>query len=320
MHCINLTTTDPYFNIAVDEYLLKNTGDEYFILGINEPAVVIGKHQVAHRETETRFVYERKIPVIRRISGGGTVFHDQGNLNFSFILNTEPGKQVDFKKYTKPVIDFLRSAGVPAEFAGKNDIKVNGLKISGNAEHVWHNRVLHHGTLLFDSDMEMLESSIRKDTGRYVTRGVTSNPSRVINIRKVFDCTAFTSCDTVSFKSMMMKWFLNNFQNTGEKNLSEPETEGIRKLAEAKYLTWEWNYAYGPEYTFTNSFSFTGKETAFRIVVREGIIAECIFSGPEPLAALGKKLTGLRHMVDDLIPVMKNENPEASGFDIFDLF
>ncbi len=104
--------------------------------------------------------------MIRRISGGGTVFHDRGNLNFSFILNSKQGKQVDFKKYTLPVISFLSSIGVDAKFEGKNDLKVDGLKISGNAEHIYRNRVLHHGTLLFDTDLELMRDSLRKDTGK----------------------------------------------------------------------------------------------------------------------------------------------------------
>ena len=152
MLCLNLESTDPYFNLAVDEYLLKNRKEDFLILGINDTSVIIGKHQVAHRESATKFVTQNNIPVIRRISGGGTVYHDNGNLNFSFILKSEQGKQVDFRKYTLPVISFLASLGVDAKFEGKNDLKVNGLKISGNAEHVYHDRVLHHGTLLFNSD------------------------------------------------------------------------------------------------------------------------------------------------------------------------
>ena len=151
-------------------------------MAINDPSVIIGKHQAAHREVNTKFVTENKIPVIRRISGGGTVFHDQGNLNFTFIRQSEEGKQVDFRKYTRPVIDFLVSLGIDAKFEGKNDIKVDGLKISGNAEHVHRNRVLHHGTLLFSSSIDMLRNSIRTDKSCYTTRAVGSNPSSVMNL------------------------------------------------------------------------------------------------------------------------------------------
>ena len=109
MFCINLQSNDPFFNLAIEEYLLKNSQEEYLILYINSPSVIIGKHQTGHREVNTRFVTENNIPVIRRISGGGTVYHDAGNLNFSFIRQCETGKQVDFLKYTQPVIGFLES-------------------------------------------------------------------------------------------------------------------------------------------------------------------------------------------------------------------
>jgi len=167
MYCLTLQSSEPYLYLATEEYLLKNTGEEFCILAVNSPSVIIGKHQSPHREVNTEYVEKHNIPLIRRISGGGTVFHDEGNLNFSFIRNCEPGHQVDFRLHTKPVIDFLSSLGIDAKFEGKNDLKVNGLKISGNAEHVHRNRVLHHGTLLFSSDMEMLRSSLRKDTSCY---------------------------------------------------------------------------------------------------------------------------------------------------------
>ena len=187
MFLINLETHDPFFNLALEEVLLKSRQEDYLILYINDPSVIIGKHQAAHREVNTKFITENKIPVIRRISGGGTVFHDRGNLNFTFIRQSEEGKQIDFRKYTKPVIDFLVSLGIDARFEGKNDIKVDGLKISGNAEHVYRNRVLHHGTLLFSSSIHMLKNSIRSDKSCYTTRAVDSNPASVMNLNEKID-------------------------------------------------------------------------------------------------------------------------------------
>ena len=187
MICINPDTTDPFFNLAIEELLLKSYNEEYLLLYVNSPSVIIGKHQSGHREVNTRFVYENQIPVIRRISGGGTVFHDSGNLNFCFILRSEQGKQVDFRKYTQPVIDFLASIGVNASFEAKNDLKVDGLKISGNAEHIHGDRVLHHGTLLFSTSLDMLRKSIRKDPSNYISRAVVSNPSPVTNLNGIIN-------------------------------------------------------------------------------------------------------------------------------------
>ena len=320
MYLIDLDTTNPYFNLAVDEYLLKNSRDEFLILGSNDTCVVIGKHQSAHRETETRFIHENKIPVIRRISGGGTVFHDNGNLNFTYIINSEAGKQIDFKKYSRPVIDFLRSLGLPVEFAGKSDLKINEMKISGNAEHVYHNRVLHHGTLLYDSDLSLLRNCLRKDTSGYITKAVASNPSTVTNIRPLLTAMAEDPGGIKSFRLLMSDWFTENHLITDRRLLSEHEQKDITLLAGNKYQTWNWNYAYGPEYQFKSSFRFRNEDFSCKFMVKEGIITECGIEGTNELSPLPEKLIGHRHMVDDLKAIIHDENLDDSGFDIFDLF
>ncbi len=324
MHCISLDTTDPCFNLAVDEYLLKKDHEEYFILGINDRSVIIGKHQVAHRETDTRFVLENNIPVIRRISGGGTVFHDQGNLNFSFILNTEPGKQIDFEKYTRPVIDFLRSAWIPARLENKSDLRVNGLKISGNAEHVFHNRVLHHGTLLFNTDLKLLKQSIRRQSVRYETRAVASNPSTVENIINIINNVGNYVINYVNdinkFKSQLMEWFLKNYQGAEPGSLTKEDKNVAMALADSKYRTWEWNYAYGPEYHFSNTFAFNGERCYCRFRVKDGVVWECNISGSNELGITCKDLIGCRHMVEDFRKVFETKGILERGFDIYDLF
>jgi lipoate-protein ligase A len=163
MLCINLPTHDPYFNLATEEYLLRSGKENYFLVSVNDPSVIIGKHQIANAESAVQYVTENNIPVIRRISGGGTVYHDEGNLNFTFIGNSTSGHQIDFKKHTEPIIDFLESKNVNAEFYGKNQINADGIKISGNAEHIYKNRVLHHGTLLYCTSLEKLHNSIKQN-------------------------------------------------------------------------------------------------------------------------------------------------------------
>ncbi len=320
MLCLSLTSTDPFFNLAVDEYLLKNRSGEYLILGINDKSVIIGKHQSAHRETNTKFITECNIPVIRRISGGGTVFHDTGNLNFTFILNSNEGKQIDFRKYTLPVIGFLASIGVDAKFEGKNDLKAGGLKISGNAEHVYRNRVLHHGTLLFDSDLELMSGAIRKDTSKYETRAVSSNPSAVTNLARVLKNTD-SHFDTIhEFRLLMLDWFLNNSPGSGVIDLSDKEIEEIKSLAETKYRTWEWNYAYGPEYHFKTSFEYNRTVSFCSLHVMDGIIRKIEIKGSGELEQAGNKLIGCRHMVEDLQYLFRKENIFKQGFDIYNFF
>jgi lipoate---protein ligase len=316
MLCLNLTSTDPYFNLAVDEYLLKNRKENFLILSINTPSVIIGKHQVAHREADTRYVKENKIPVIRRISGGGAVFHDSGNLNFSFILQSKQGSQVDFRKYTLPVIEFLSSLGVDAKFAGKNDLKVDGLKISGNAEHVYRQRVLHHGTLLFDSKLEVLKKALRKDTSDYSTRAVSSNPSSVANLKEKI--TAMKN--TGEFRSAMLEFFLQRKKGNYLTDLTPEERSEIDSLAESKYRKWEWNYAYGPEYKVNKKFDFREKAHSCFLDVKDGIIREISIEGTESLAAIAKKMVGCKHMPEEMGEIFKRENIEMSQSDIYSYF
>src|SRR4030042_1701694 len=312
MLCLNLETTNPFFNLAVDEYLLRNKNDEYLMRGINSPSVSIGKHQVAHREADTRFIHERAIHVIRRISGGGTVYHDFGNLNFTFILNSTKGKQVDFRKYTLPVIEFLATLGITADFEGKNDLKVNGLKISGKAEHVHREKVLHHGTLLFSTLLDDLKGSLRKNKSGYSTRAVESNPSSVANLKEIIrDVNGI-----IEFRTRMLDFFLRHEGNTLVE-LSAEEKSGIQALERSKYRTWEWNYAYGPDYYFINRFEFNGKKHFCRLFVKGGIIRECEMEGSGEMIAAGKKLVGCRHLVKDMVEVFRQEKIKITGSVIF---
>lgn len=316
MFCINLNTYDPFFNLAIEEFLLKNSEEEYLILGVNNPSVIIGKHQSGHREVNTKFVYENHIPVIRRISGGGTVFHDNGNLNFSFIRQSESGKQVDFRKYTQPVIDFLVSIGVEVKFVGKNDLKVDGYKISGNAEHIHRNRVLHHGTLLFNSSLEMLRNSIRKDTSCYTSRAVISNPASVMNLNEVLN----TFKDIDEFRLGMMNYFTTNLSDIIPYELTQTEKVLAESLAASKYKRWEWNWAYGPEYTFKNRYVINKVYHSCTMYIKDGIIRECYIEGSDQMNSTAEKLIGCRHMVDDMSDVLRKENVFLTEEDIYNFF
>jgi len=316
MLLINLETHDPYFNLALEEVLLKQRSEEYLILGINEPSVIIGKHQSAHREVNTKFVTENNIPVIRRISGGGTVFHDDGNLNFAFISQSEEGKQVDFKKYTRPVIDFLISLGIDAKLEGKSDIKAEGFKISGNAEHVYRNRVLHHGTLLFSSSMHQLRSSIRQDKSCYTTRAVDSNPSSVMNLNEKLK--GFN--DINAFCKEMTSFFIRNISGLQFSEISPQDEEEALALAEERYRTWEWNFAYGPQYIFNNEFLFEDRIHSCTINVNGGLVSECRMRGSGKMLSLADKFKGCRHMVSDFLKVFEKENQDISREVVYNFF
>ena len=148
----------------------------------SEDSVVVGKHQNAMAEINYRFLQREGVPVARRLSGGGTVFHGDGNVNFTYLINGEKGKLIDFRRFVSPVVDYLATLGIPAEIGTRNDILVEGLKVSGNAEHVYRSRVLHHGTLLFGANLERPNMAIQVVPGRFTDRAVQSNRSKVTNI------------------------------------------------------------------------------------------------------------------------------------------
>ncbi len=316
MFCINLESHDPFFNLALDEVLLKNRKGNFLVLGINEPVVVTGKHQLSHRETNTRFVSENIIPVIRRITGGGTVYHDLGNLNFSMIMQSEHGKQIDFVKYTLPVLRFLSEFGVEAKFEGKNDLKVGGLKISGNAEHVHRDRVLHHGTLLFDSSLENLRNSLRKEQGNYTSRAVGSNPSSVMNLKDKMNNIK----DVKQLRSEMLNWFLHNFSDAGIYSLTAADVADTEALARSRYRTWEWNYGYGPEYMFTNLVQIEDKNYECILSVKDGLILSCKFEGGDRLYSVEKNLIGIRHMPEDMLNILRQGGVAIGDDEIFQMF
>ena len=314
MRCITLHSNDPFFNLAAEDYLLRQSDEEYFILSINSPSVIIGKHQSPHREVNTEFVFKNNIPVIRRITGGGTVFHDLGNLNFAFIRNSKSGQQVDFIKHTGPVIEFLNKLGVKVKFEGKSDLKVTGLKVSGNAGHVYKNRVIHHGTLLFSASMEMLGNSIRKDGSCYKTRAVSSNPSEVSNLNVFLPGIS----DIFELRDLLAGFIVDREPEAVSDELNKTEVEDISRLAITKYESWEWNWAYGPEYQYIRKFDYMGSTIACRIDVKDGIIRECLLNGNIILEKAASKLKGVKHMPAEMGRVILNEN--ITGLEIFNFF
>src|SRR5699024_1426271 len=161
MLCIYHESTDPYFNVATDEYILKYLQEDCFMLWRNDNAIIIGQYQNALAEINYDYVKAHDIKVVRRLSGGGAVYHDLGNLNFSFTKSGKDSNLSDFEKFTRPIVEVLQSFGVNAQFEGKNDITIDGKKISGNAAHIYKNKILHHGTLLFSSEMRNVAEALK---------------------------------------------------------------------------------------------------------------------------------------------------------------
>lgn len=302
---------DPGFNLAVEELLLKNSSEEYTFLYINDSSVITGKHQCTHREINTRYITENKIPVLRRLSGGGTVYHDPGNLNFTFILNSESGKQIDFARYSKPVLDYLRAIGLDAVLHG-SDIRIGGMKLSGNAEHVYHNRVLHHGTILFNAALDTLGNCLRKDVSAYSTRAVVSNPARVINLSQI--CSEFSGID--QFLDSMLSFLVRYFKGSLIE-LPDKVAEEALMLSGTKYSTWDWNYAYGPEYEFKSRSEILSAGTGFTLNVVNGIIRK-VWSDNDLHNSFPGILTGCRHMPGDISEKLISSG--ITGIDAYEFF
>ncbi len=292
--CINQTNSDPYFNLAAEEYFLKNFQEDFFMIWRSQPSVVVGKHQNALAEINHEFVRENQIPVARRLSGGGTVFHDPGNVNFTFIRNVEKISEVNFKIFTVPVIEALKKLGVVAYTSGRNDLLIDGKKISGNAEHVHRNRVLHHGTLLFDSRLEALKGALKVDFSKFEDKAVQSNRSEVTNISDYLP-------KPISVDEFTDFLFGEMSQNYPEFQVYEPtpeDIEAIEKLSIEKYQTWDWIFGYSPRYRFTNTLNTANGAVSVNLLVEKGRITESTVSGSIS-AEIGQKieerLLGCRH-------------------------
>jgi len=287
--------TDPYFNIAAEEYFLKSFAEDIFMLWQNRSSIIVGKHQNTLAEINADYVERNNIPVVRRITGGGAVFHDLGNLNFTFIREGKEGDLVNFREFTQPIIDALATLGITAMFEGRNDLTINGKKISGNAEHVYKNRVLHHGTLLFSSILGNLQDALKVDPGKFTDKSVKSVRSRVTNISEYLK----NKLDILEFREHIKDKVLNNFNDVRVYHLTETDVKKIDSLAGEKYQTWEWNYGYSPKYNYKKSLRLNGGHVEFNMDVKNGIIEKVKifgdFFGSLDLNEFEKEITGLKH-------------------------
>lgn len=228
---LTLGESDPFFNLSAEEYFLCEKDEDFFLLWQNEPCIVIGRNQNAADEINGDYVRTRSLPVVRRITGGGAVYHDAGNLNFSFIINGE----ADRVELCRPVIDVLRSIGVVAEISGRNDILVAGRKVSGTAMCSHGGRSLFHGTLLISADLDALSEALKPDENKLMGHGVKSVRSRVANLSE------YTKEEVrPDIIGAMLAGYMT--ERGGEiYELGESDIDAIEKLRDSKYSTDEWN-------------------------------------------------------------------------------
>ncbi len=296
MHCILNTSTDPAFNLAAEEWLLRRSDEDAFMLWRNAPSVIVGRNQNTRAQINEDFVRARGIPVVRRLSGGGAVFHDLGNVNFTFIsLSHAAGSGLDFQRFTRPIIAALGGMEVNCGFDGRNDLTIDGRKISGNAQHVSGNRVLHHGTLLFSSRMNDLSEALRIDSEKYRDKAVKSVRSRVTNIAEHLPPPGM---GVEEFMERLMAG-VSGGSGAAALTFAPEEREGIAALARARYATWEWNYGKAPDYGFTRATRTAGGMVEAHLDVRAGVIHRARllgdYFGERGISGLEELLRGCRH-------------------------
>lgn len=287
---IEVCTTDPAFNLALEEYVFEKMprDREYFLTWRNDNAIIVGRHQNTAAEINEEFVREKNIKVVRRLSGGGAVYHDLGNLNFTFIVDAQPGQRVDLRKFCQPIADTLCNLGANATVDGRNDILIDGMKVSGNAQYVRQGRVMHHGTILFDSDMSVLGQALIPDPAKVQAKGVKSVRSRVTNVRQCLsrDMTIEEFRNTLS-GSLMAGGF--------EKyELTQTDIAAIQEIQQCRYAQREWNYGFCEPGALVCKRRIEGCGTLeAHITLKNNLIADISFRGdyfctlpPEELAGL----------------------------------
>lgn len=292
MRFIKSNTDDVYFNLAAEEYLLKHTIQDVCMIWQSAPSVVVGKHQNTYAEINLPYVLDNKIKVARRISGGGTVFHGKGNINFTFIRNGEEGKLVDFKRYLSPIRDFLTSLHVNTEIGEANDLRIDGLKISGNAEHVYRKRVLHHGTLLLDSNLEMLNKAIEVQPGKYKDKAVQSKRAVVTNILKHLNVPISDN----EFCDELIAFLMDDDQGENVP-FNRDEINTINQLREERFIQSDWIFGYSPNHHFKNKVQYKGDSYNIDLEVKRGIIekAEIKSSNNQAEKEIATRFIGQKH-------------------------
>ena len=287
--CVDSPWDDPARNLAAEEFLLRSRKEDFVMFYVNAPSVIVGKHQNVFREVNLAFAARRGIPVVRRLTGGGTVYHDRGNLNFSFILSGEQGKLVDFARYIRPVTEFLQSLGVPAVTDDRNNILIGGKKISGNAEHIFKERVLHHGTLLFDSVLADLEEALQPNPGEVQDKAIRSRTSRVTNIKRHLQ----KEMTLEEMREGLKAWCLDYFSPCRTFSFTEEEVMEIDRLAQEKYASWEWNTAYSPRCVLRRTLTSLPGRPALEIALNKGRVEEVVVKGgPQELHHMAEQLKG----------------------------
>ncbi|HGI4226684.1 TPA: lipoate--protein ligase [Streptococcus agalactiae] len=301
------TSNDPAYNVALEAYAFQKLTDidEIFILWINEPAIIIGRHQNTIQEINKEFIDKNGIHVVRRLSGGGAVYHDLNNLNYTIISNNTQEGAFDFLTFSKPVIDTLAKLGVKAEFTGRNDLEINGQKFAGNAQAYYKGRMMHHGCLLFDVDMSVLGQALKVSKDKIESKGIKSVRARVTNIVDHLS----DKITVQEFSDAILAQMKEEYPEMDEYVLSDAELSEIQAMRDNQFATWDWTYGKAPEYTIERGVRYpAGKITTYANVENSTIKSVKIFGdffGVKPVDDIEKMLEGVRYDYKDVLAALK---------------
>ncbi len=291
MLVVTLSSHNPYFNLAAEEYFLKHKEEEFFLLWRNAPCIVVGRNQNTRKEINYEYVVEHQIPVVRRLTGGGTVFHDLGNLNFTLIQKGVEDQFGNYGVFAQPVMDTLAQLGVTATLSGRNDLLIGDQKFCGQAQTLWHGRLMHHGCMLFSANVEALTQALRVNPLKIQSKGIDSVRSRVTNIESHLP----SPCSVEEFAELLKNRFLAVEGNVLY-DLTREDVVAIEKLTREKYQTHDWNYGFSKEYSFQKDSRFPAGTLTVAMEISNNVIGEITISGDffgiKPMEELEEALKG----------------------------
>ena len=313
MRYIKNPSTNPYYNMAFDEYCLESLpmDEPVFYLWQNRPAVIVGFNQEVNTEVNLDFLKENGIDLVRRVTGGGAVFHDLGNLNYTIVGRSEDLER-DYPEYASIMAKALQSLGVPATLSGRNDILVEGRKVSGFAKRVCKNRLMVHGTLMYNVDVDVLTKVLNPSNTKLQSKGIASVRSRVANL-----CDYLPEIPNIQTFSNRLEEILSCNNADTEYQLSDTDLTNIQLLTDKKFATWEWNYGRSPKATLTHSSRLACGTVEIHLTLTENRISSCRFGGD----FLGNlPATDLESALIEVIYDTENIEKRLSSFTISDYF